>query len=196
MLLTRRLERMRARPMGFVASDYSLAIWALDDLGSLFKRGRLRLDDLFDEDMLGDDLEAWMADSYLLKRTFRTCAVIAGLIEARHPGKEKSGRQVTVSTDLVYDVLRTHEPNHVLLKATWADASAGLLDIGRLGTMLARVKGRIIHRDLDHISPLAVPVMLDIGKESVPGEADESLLATAADDLIAEAMLDVKQRSP
>jgi ATP-dependent Lhr-like helicase len=188
MLLTRRLERMRARPLGFVASDYSLGIWGLDDMGSLFKRGRLRLDDLFDEDMLGDDLEAWMAESYLLKRTFRTCAVIAGLIEQRHPGKEKSGRQVTVSTDLVYDVLRTHEPDHVLLKATWADAGTGLLDISRLGAMLARVKGRIIHRDLDRISPLAVPVMLDIGKEAVPGEADESLLAAAADDLIAEAM--------
>ncbi len=188
MLLTRRLERMRARPLGFVASDYSLGIWGLDDMGSLFKRGRLSLDDLFDEDMLGDDLDAWMADSFLLKRTFRTCAIIAGLVEHRHPGKEKSGRQMTVSTDLVYDVLRTHEPDHVLLKATWADAGHGLLDISRLGAMLARVKGRIIHRDLDHISPLAVPVMLDIGKESVAGEADESLLAAAADDLIAEAL--------
>ena len=188
MLLTRRLERMRARPMGFVASDYALGIWAVEDMGDLITRGRLRLDDLFDEDMLGDDLDAWMADSYLLKRTFRTCAVIAGLIERRHPGQEKSGRQVTVSTDLIYDVLRSHEPDHVLLKATWADASAGLLDIGRLGAMLARVKGRIIHRALDHISPLAVPVMLDIGREAVPGEADESLLAAAADDLIAEAM--------
>jgi ATP-dependent Lhr-like helicase len=187
MLLTRRLERMRARPMGFVASDYALGIWALDDMGSLFKRGRLRLDDLFDEDMLGDDLDAWLAESYLLKRTFRNCAIIAGLIEQRHPGKEKSGRQVTVSTDLVYDVLRTHEPDHVLLKATWSDAATGLLDIGRLGAMLSRVKGRIIHRDLDRISPLAVPIMLDIGKEAVPGEADETLLAAAADDLIAEA---------
>ena len=188
MLLTRRLERMKAKPMGFVASDYALGIWSVEDMGSMARSGRLRLDDLFDEDMLGDDLDAWMADSYLLKRTFRNCAVIAGLIEQRHPGQEKSGRQVTVSSDLIYDVLRSHEPDHILLKATWADASAGLLDIGRLGVMLARIRGRITHRDLEQISPLAVPVMLDIGKESVPGEADESLLASAADDLIAEAM--------
>ncbi len=188
MLLTRRLERMRARPVGFVASDYALGIWGLDDLGSLFARRKPSLATLFDEDMLGDDLEAWMAESYLLKRTFRNCAVIAGLIDQRHPGKEKSGRQVTVSADLIYDVLRSHEPDHVLLKATWADAAVGLLDISRLGDMLARIKGRIIHRDLDQISPLAVPIMLDIGKEAVPGEADESLLAEAADDLIAEAL--------
>ncbi|WP_407048396.1 ligase-associated DNA damage response DEXH box helicase [Methyloraptor flagellatus] len=188
MLLTRRLERFKARPIGFVATDYSIGVWALDDLGALFKKGRPSLDQLFDEDMLGDDLDAWMADSYLLKRTFRTCAVIAGLIERRHPGQEKTGRQITVSTDLVYDVLRSHEPDHLLLKATWADASAGLLDIGRLSQMLARIRHRIVLKCLDHISPLAVPIMLEIGKERVAGEADETLLAEEADALVREAM--------
>jgi ATP-dependent helicase Lhr and Lhr-like helicase len=138
--------------------------------------------------MLGDDLEAWMADSYLLKRTFRNCALIAGLIEKRHPGEEKSGRQVTVSTDLVYDVLRSHEPDHILLEATRADAATGLLDIARLGEMLFRVKGRIMHQRLTRVSPLAVPVMLQIGKEPVFGEAQNDILADAADALIREAM--------
>ncbi len=188
MLLTRRMERSGLRPVGFVATDYALAVWAMEDLGRAFAAGRPTLGQLFDEDMLGDDLEAWMADSYLLKRTFRTNAVIAGLIERRHPGQEKTGRQVTVSTDLVYDVLRSHEPDHILLRATWADASAGLLDIGRLGQMLGRIRGKILHKALDRISPLAVPVMLEIGKERVPGEADETLLRQAADDLAAEAM--------
>src|SRR5690606_3417988 len=100
MLLTRRLERARLRPTGFVASDYALAIWALGDLGRAFAQGAPGLAALFDEDMLGDDLEAWMADSYLLKRMFRNTALISGLIEKRYPGREKSGRQVTVSTDL------------------------------------------------------------------------------------------------
>ncbi|PZU83753.1 MAG: ligase-associated DNA damage response DEXH box helicase [Shinella sp.] len=188
MLLTRRLERMGAKPLGFVATDYSLAIWGLEDMGTMVASGRLRLSDLFDEDMLGDDLEAWLDESWMLKRTFRTCAVIAGLIEKRHPGKEKSGRQVTVSADLIYDVLRSHEPDHILLEATRQDAAAGLLDIARLGDMLKRIKGHITHKRLDHISPLAVPVMLEIGREPVAGEAQEHVLAEAADDLIAEAM--------
>ena len=89
--------------------------------------------------MLGDDLEAWMGESYLLKRMFRNTALISGMIEKRHPRQEKTGRQVTVSTDLVYDVLRKHEPDHILMQATWADAATGLLDIGRLGDMLARI---------------------------------------------------------
>lgn len=187
MLLTRRLERANARPLGFVATDYSLAIWALDDMGALFRAKKPSLAELFDEDMLGDDLEAWLNDSWMLKRMFRTCAVISGLIEKRFPGQEKTGRQVTVSADLIYDVLRSHEPDHILLQATRADAGAGLLDVSRLADMLSRVCGRIVHKPLEQISPLAVPVMLEIGKESVNGGANESLLMEAAE-LVEEAM--------
>src|SRR5438034_10560380 len=115
----------------------------LGDMSSMIRQGRLDLDALFDPDMLGDDLEAWLAESALMKRTFRSCAIIAGLIERRFPGKEKSRREVTISTDLVYDVLRRYQPDHILLRATRADAATGLLDIRRLGEMLARVKGRI-----------------------------------------------------
>src|SRR6187401_1786275 len=188
MLLTRRLERARMRPHGFVANEYALAVWGAGDLEAAIMRGTLSLDALFDEDMLGDDLDAWLQESALMKRTFRTCAIIAGLIERRFPGEEKSRRQVTISTDLVYDVLRKHQPDHVLLRAARADAATGLLDIRRLGTMLARIKGRIIHKPLDRVSPLAVPVMLEIGRESVYGEASDVLLAEAADELVKEAM--------
>ena len=188
MLLTRRLDRAKAHPVGFVASDYALCIWALEDLGHLFALGRPSIDDLVAPDMLGDDLDAWMADSYLLKRTFRYCALISGLVEKNHPGAEKSGRQVTVSTDLIYDVLRAHEPDHILMRATWADAASGLLDIHRLSDMLNRIAGRIVHQRLDRISPLAVPIMLEIGRERVSGEGEDDLLGEAADDLIAEAM--------
>ncbi|MDW5315287.1 ligase-associated DNA damage response DEXH box helicase [Rhizobium sp. PL01] len=186
MLLTRRLDRAGLKPLGFVATDYSLAIWGLEDLGHAFSTASPQLADLFDEDMLGDDLEAWLNESFLLKRTFRNCAVIAGLIDQRHPGKEKSGRQVTVSADLIYDVLRSHEPDHILLEATRNDASTGLLEIERLGDMLSRIKGHITHRPLDRISPLAVPVMLEIGKEAVNGDAQDFLLAEAADELFAD----------
>jgi len=188
MLLTRRLERAGMKPLGFVANEYALAVWGLGDLGSAITRGDLSLTQLFDQDMLGDDLEEWLAESALMKRTFRSCAIIAGLIERRFPGEEKSRRQLTISTDLVYDVLRKHQPDHILLRAARADAATGLLDIKRLGEMLSRIRGRIVHKALDHVSPLAVPVMLEIGRETVYGEASDSLLAEAADELVKEAM--------
>ena len=188
MLLTRRLERARLKPLGFVANEYALAVWGLGDVALRLARGELSLATLFDEDMLGDDLEAWLAESALMKRTFRNCAIIAGLIERRFPGQEKSRRQVTISTELVYDVLRSHQPDHVLLRAARADAATGLLDVRRLADMLSRIRGRIIHKALDHVSPLAVPVMLEIGREMVYGEASDALLAEAADQLVKEAM--------
>ncbi len=188
MLLTRRLERARLRPLGFVANEYALAIYGLGDVALRIDRGELSLAALFDEDMMGDDLEAWLAESALMKRTFRTCAIIAGLIERRFPGKEKSRREVTISTDLVYDVLRKHQADHILLRAARADAATGLLDIRRLGEMLSRIKGRIVHKPLDHVSPLAVPVMLEIGREQVYGEASDELLREAEAELVKEAM--------
>jgi ATP-dependent Lhr-like helicase len=188
MLLTRRLERARARPLGFVANEYALAVWGLGDMSFMIRQGRLDLDALFNPDMLGDDLEAWLAESALMKRTFRSCALISGLIPRRFTGEEKTRRQVLFSTDLVYDVLRKHQPDHVLLRAARADAAAGLLDIRRLSDMLLRIKGRITHKPLDRVSPLAVPVMLEIGREAVYGEASDALLAEAADELVKEAM--------
>jgi ATP-dependent helicase Lhr and Lhr-like helicase len=187
MLLTRRLERWGAKPLGFVASEYALVVWCVNDIAAMIAAGRISLDKLFDEDMLGDDLEAWLAESSLMKRTFRYVAVIAGLVEKRFPGKEKTGRQVTVNTDLVYDALRTHQPDHVLLRATWDDATEGLIDVHRLGAMLRRIKNQIVHQALDRVSPLAVPVLLEIGRESVKGSAHDALLAEAESELVAEA---------
>ena len=181
-LLTRRMERAGLAPLGFVGTDYVIAIWSL--------RPVTDVDALFDEDMLGDDLEAWMAESSLLKRTFRKAAVIAGLIERKVPGAEKTGRQVTFNADLIYDVLRKHEPDHILLRATRADAAKGYTDVTRLGAMLKRVKGRIRHRRLERVSPLAVPVLLEVGKEQVYGGSatDDLLHEASAEDLIAEAL--------
>jgi ATP-dependent Lhr-like helicase len=188
MLLTRRMERARVRPLGFVANEYALAVWGLGDMSFMIRQGRFDLDALFDPDMLGDDLEAWLAESALMKRMFRSCAIISGLIARRFTGEEKTRKQVLFSTDLIYDVLRKHQADHVLLRAARADAAAGLLDLRRLSDMLLRIKGRIIHKELDRVSPLAVPVMLEIGRESVYGEASDQLLAEAADELVKEAM--------
>jgi ATP-dependent Lhr-like helicase len=188
MLLTRRLERERLKPLGFVANDYGIAVYASGDIAAKAAREPGFLDELFSEDMLGDDLEDWLAESALMKRTFRQCAVIAGLIERRFPGEQKSGRQVTISTDLVYDVLRKHEPDHVLLRAARADAATGLLDVKRLGMMLARIRGRIIHKPLDRVSPLSVSVMLEIGRERVYSDNADEILAEAEAALLDEAL--------
>ncbi len=181
-LLARRLERAGKHPLGFVANDYALAIWAMRPLGDLDLAG------LFQEDMLGDDLEAWLDESIMMKRAFRQCAELSGLIERRFPGQEKSGRQITFSTDLIYDVLRRHQPDHLLLRCARADAASGQLDVARLARLLGRIRGRIRRVELARVSPFAVPVLLEIGREPVFGAAHDAILEENAEALIAEAL--------
>ncbi len=173
MLVTKRMERAGFGPLGFLGTDYVLAVW------SAFEPSNVA--DLFAEDILGDELEEWIADSSMLRRTFRNIATIAGLIEKHHPGQEKSGKSMTMNADLIYDVLRRHEPDHILLRATRAEAAGGLTDIARIAALLARARaGGIRHRVLDRVSPLAVPALIEEGREWIAGGAEDALLAEAA----------------
>ena len=61
--------------------------------------------------------------------------------------------------------------------------------IARLGDFLRRIKGRIRYKALDRVTPLAVPVLLEIGQELVyGGGVADAILREAADDLVREAM--------
>jgi ATP-dependent Lhr-like helicase len=172
MLIMRRMEQQGLMPGGFVANDYSLGVWGLkpvEDPASLLS-----------PDILAHEFVEWVQDSYLLRRAFREVAVIAGLVERQHPGKRKTGKQVTFSTDLIYDVLRKYEPDHVLIEAAWADARGRLTDVGRLADVLERAQSELVHVELERVSPLAVPVMIMIGREAMPqGSVDDELLMEA-----------------
>jgi ATP-dependent Lhr-like helicase len=180
MLLTKRMEERGLQPLGFVANDYTLAVWGLKPIEDPAP--------LLSPDILAHEFADWVQESHLLRRAFREVAVISGLVERQHPGQRKSGRQVTFSTDLIYDVLRKYEPDHVLIEAAWADARARMTDIGRLGDLLDTAAERICHVRLERVSPLAVPVLVMIGRERLPqGAADDELLLEA-ESLAAAAM--------
>ena len=137
---------------------------------------------LFSADILEDEFKQWVEDSHLLKRAFREVAVIGGLVERQHPGKRKTGKQVTFSTDLIYDVLRKYEPDHLLLKAAWEDAKARMTELGRLARLVDRAQDTMVHVAATRVTPLAVPLMVVIGREQAPGGAvDEEILKQAVD---------------
>ena len=181
MLITKRMDRADLQPLGFVASDYALAIWSLRPVTDPAA--------LFDPAILESEFVEWVESSHLLKRAFREVAVIGGLIERQHPGKRKTGKQVTFSTDLIFDVLRKYEPDHLLLEAAWADARERLTDVARLGDLLDRAAGTMIHQTLPRVSPLAIPILVLIGRETVPAaDIDDALLGELADSLAEQAM--------
>jgi ATP-dependent Lhr-like helicase len=181
MLITKRMDRARLQPMGFVATDYALAIWSLKPVKNP--------ETLFDSKILTDEFIEWVEGSHLLKRAFREVAVIGGLIERQVPGKRKTGKQVTFSTDLIFDVLRKYEPDHLLLEAAWADARQRLTDVGRLADLLDRARHVMTHVELPRISPLAVPVLTLMGRERISSDdLDDALFGEMAEHLAAEAM--------
>ncbi len=172
MLITRRMEDRGLAPLGFVATDYTLIVWGLHPVEDPAA--------LLSPDILTHEFVDWVQQSYLLRRAFREVAVISGLVERQHPGKRKSGKQVTFSTDLIYDVLRKYEPDHLLIEAAWADARERMTDVGRVADVLDRAAREIDHVHLERISPLAVPALSMIGRENLPvGAADDELLFEA-----------------
>jgi ATP-dependent Lhr-like helicase len=173
MLITRRMESAGLKPLGFVANDYGLACYGLEPIRDPKA--------LFSPDILEQEFVTWVESSMLLKTAFREVAVIGGLVERQHPGKKKTGRQVSFSTDLIYDVLRRYEPEHLLLRAAWDDARRRMTELGRLVRLVDRASATMLHVELDRITPMAVPLMVIVGREALPpgAEADESLLMQA-----------------
>ncbi len=181
LLLTKRMEDEGLHPLGFVATDYATLIWGLDpvtDPGPLFDPSRLR-----------DGLEGWLRGNAVMKRTFRNSAIIAGLIERTHPGRRKTGRQATFSSDVLYDTLLKYDPDHLMLQITREEALRGLVDFGRIEEMFARVQGRVDLLRLPRLSPLAAPMMLEMGRVPVEGAGRDRLMAETADRLMREAGL-------
>ena len=181
MLLTKRMEKAGLKPLGFVANDYALACYALEPITDPKS--------LFSADILEQEFVDWVESSYLLKTAFREVAVIGGLVERNHPGKKKSGRQVSFSTDLIYDVLRRYEPEHLLLRAAWDDARRRMTELGRLVRLVDRASATMLHVETGRITPMAVPLMVIVGREALPpgAEADETLLTQA--EALAEAAM-------
>ncbi|MGC1496777.1 MAG: ligase-associated DNA damage response DEXH box helicase [Sulfitobacter sp.] len=169
LLLTKRMEELGLNPLGFVATDYATLIWGLNALEDPAP--------LFDLKTLQNGLETWLAGNAVMKRTFRASATIAGLIERNLPQARKSGRQATFSSDILYDTLHRYDPDHLMLDITREEALRGLVDFGRVEEMIARIEGRIDHKKLRRVSPLAAPLFLEMGRVPIKGAAEERLLA-------------------
>jgi ATP-dependent Lhr-like helicase len=182
LLLSKRMEEAGLAPLGFVATDYAVMLWGL--------RAVERPADLLDPAGLRGGLDDWLGGNAVMKRTFRNVATVAGLIERRLPGARKTGRQATFSSDILYDTLRRHDPAHLMLRVTRTEALRGLVDFGRIEEMLARSQGRIDHAAADRLTPLAAPMLLEVGKVPIKGlSAEDAILADEAS-LIAELMSD------
>jgi len=181
LILSKRLEELNLAPLGFVANDYATLIWGLEKVENpshLFNSSEIEL-----------GLDKWFSGNALMKRTFKAVASVSGLIDRNLPGLRKSGRQTTFSSDILYETLVKYDPAHLLLKITKDEAMKGLIDFSRIEEMFKRVDGNIIHKNLPHVSPLAAPMLLEVGTVPIEGQARELLLKNDANSLMKEAGL-------
>ncbi|MBC7675727.1 MAG: DNA ligase-associated DEXH box helicase, partial [Rhodoferax sp.] len=181
LLITKRMEEESLSPLGFVATDYATLIWGLDPVTDPAA--------LLDPTKLRQGFTEWLAGNAVMKRTFRASAIIAGLIERSHQGRRKSGRQTTISSDILYDTLRKYDPTHLMLKITQTEALRGLVDFGRIEDMLTNLAPRIDHVALNRPSPLAAPMFLEMGRVPIKGQGRDRLVEDAALKLMQDAGL-------
>ncbi|MEM7670575.1 MAG: DNA ligase-associated DEXH box helicase, partial [Pseudomonadota bacterium] len=172
LLISKRMEDAGLAPLGFVASDYAVMLWALkpiEDPAAMLAGDGLR-----------QGFDAWLGGNAVMKRTFRTVATGGGLIERNVMGKRKTGRQATFSSDILYDTLMRFDPDHLMLEITRTEAQRGLVDFGRIEEMISR-SGRIEHVAADRVTPFAAPLLLEAGRVPIRGgRAEEMLLDEAA----------------
>ena len=185
LLLTKRMEETGLNPLGFLATDYATLIWGLDPIRDVAP--------LFEINALRTGLDSWLTGNAVMKRTFRASATIAGLIERNTPSARKSGRQATFSSDILYDTLAKYDPDHLMLDITRQEAMRGLVDFGRIEEMTARINGRIDLIELPRVSPLAAPLLIEMGRVPVKGLAEEKLLAQEAERLMSMASMTADQ---
>lgn len=178
LIVTKRMEEAGLDPLGYVCSDYGLMIWGLEEVTDPAP--------LFTADGMWDGLDRWLFDSAMMKKSFRQAATVAGLIERRLPGMQKTGRQATFSSDILYDTLIKYDPDHLIMEATLREAMSGMVDFERIEEMLNRIGGRVRLVRAEGVTPLSAPLLMEVSKMAVRGAAEERLLGEEAEALMAE----------
>lgn len=154
-LVAARLAANAPGSYGYAATDFGFAVGAaaLPPLSTEAIRA------LFADEGLEQDLAASVNLAELARARFREIARIAGLVTQGPPGRAKTLRQLAASAGLVYDVLRAHEPGHVLLAQAEREAFERDLDRDRIRATLASLGSRrLVVTTPARLTPFAFPL--------------------------------------
>jgi ATP-dependent Lhr-like helicase len=113
-------------------------------------------------DGLLDDLVASINASELARRQFRDIARIAGLVDPGTPRRGKTARQLQVSSGLMFDVLRRHDPENLLLEQADREVLEAQLAYRDLNETLQRLESlQIVLTRPPRFTPLSFPLRAD-----------------------------------
>ena len=110
--------------------------------------------------------------SEMARRQFREIARVAGLIFSGYPGARKTGRQLQVSSQLLFQVFSQYEPDHLLLDQARREVLQQQLEINRIHHLLQHLQNQSLHiLATEKLSPLAFPLWTEMIRSEVSSES-------------------------
>jgi ATP-dependent helicase Lhr and Lhr-like helicase len=180
-LLALRWSRLAPNTFGFAVNDYGIAVTARS--AATMDAATLRA--LLSPERLVDDLHAGANVGELERRQFRDIARVAGLLPPSLPGRAvRSLRQLQASSGLLFDVLRQHDPGHLLLQQAAREVFEAQLDVRALAEVLARCHDqRIALQAPKSLTPLSFPLWAEFMRGSHSSEDWRTRVQRAAERL-------------
>ncbi len=180
-LMALRWTRQRANTVSYAATDHGFVL--APGVPVVVDADMLR--QALQPDGLLEDLHASVNLGELARRQFRDIARISGLLIPALPGRTpRSLRQLQASAGLLYDVLREHDPGHILLGLAEREVLTAQLDVATLQHTLQRCQARTL--DLHHpatLGPLSFPLWAERLRGQVSNEDWKTRVRRAAEQL-------------
>jgi ATP-dependent helicase Lhr and Lhr-like helicase len=169
-LLAYRLARRMPLTFTLTANDYGFEMLSPDAA----PLEAALADHLFSTEDLLDDILHSINAAEMARRQFRDIARISGLAYARFPGGIKTARQLQASSGLIFDVLRSYDPDNLLLEQSQREVLEGQLETSRLREALETMAAaRVELVDIRRPTPLAFPLLVDRMRQTVSSETLE-----------------------
>lgn len=166
-VLAWRISRIRPMTFSFAMNDYGFELLSdqpipVDDTNVY---------ELFSPENLFADIQQSVNATEMAKRKFRDIAVIGGMIFQGYPGEQKKARHLQSSASLLFQVLNTYEPDHLLLRQAYQEVFDQQMEELRLRNMLERIqKGKIQLRFPEKLTPFSFPIKVDSMREQISSE--------------------------
>ncbi len=151
---------------GFLLTLRSFQFMSVEELRILFARAHAE-----------DDLRAALAEASLVKWQFRGVAQTGLMVPRRSRGAERSPRALQWSSELIFEVLRQHEPDHPLLVEAYHEATLRFLDLPRALEFLTTIGSLPWDvRELSRVSPFSFGLYVSKIKETMTLEDPETTI--------------------
>jgi ATP-dependent helicase Lhr and Lhr-like helicase len=111
---------------------------------------------LLSPERMAEDLREGLGRSELVEYHFRVAAQTGLMVYRNYFGNRKPVRKLQWSAEVIFNVLRQHEPGHVLLREAERDAERTFLDLEGARTWAERAVARPLRmRRVERVTPLA-----------------------------------------